>query len=53
MMENLFESSLLMVTLTAFPFAFFLGNNIAKKAPMTEQSLFDKAKMKYTDGEAT
>jgi hypothetical protein len=24
-----------MVTLTAFPFAFFLENNIAKKAPMT------------------
>ena len=53
MMENLFESSLLMVTLTAFSFAFFLENNIAKKAPMTEQSLFDKAKMKYTDGDAT
>ena len=53
MMENLFESSLLMVTLTAFPFEFFLENNIAKKAPMTEQILFDKAKMKYTDGDAT
>ena len=55
MMENLFESSVLMVTLTAsaFPFAFFLANLFAKRVPSIEQRLFDKAKLKYTDGDNT
>ena len=55
MMENLFESSVLMITLTAciFPFALFLANNFAKRVPTIEQRLFDKAKLKYTDGDNT
>lgn len=54
-MENLFESSVFMVTLTAcaFPFVFLLANNFAKRVPAIEQRLFDKAKLKYTDGDNT
>ena len=49
------ETSVIMVTVTAcaFPFALLLANNFAKRVPTIEQRLFDKAKMKYTDGDNT
>lgn len=54
-MENIFENSVVVVTVTAcaFPFVFFLANNFAKRVPTIEQKLFDKAKLKYTDGDNT
>ena len=44
----------MIVTLTAsaFSLAFFWAT-LSKRLPTTEQRLYDKAKMKYTDGDNT
>jgi hypothetical protein len=44
----------MIVTLTASAIAFaFLWAMLPKKIPPAEQRLFDKAKLKYTDGDNT
>ena len=53
-MEYLLEGSVLMVTLTASAISLaFSWTILFKRAPAIEQKLFDKAKLRYTDGDNT
>ena len=53
-MENLFNTTVIVVTLTssAFSFAFFWAI-LSERVPVIERKLFDKSKLKYSDGDNT
>jgi hypothetical protein len=53
-MENLFNTTVIVVALTAsaFSFAFFWAI-LSERAPVIERKLFDKSKLKYSDGDNT
>ena len=53
-MENLFDTAVLVVTLTSAAASLVLfGSLLSGKLDTVEVRLFDKSKMKYTDGDNT
>ena len=54
MMENLFDGSVLVVTLVSVAASLvLLGTILSDKLNTVDIKLFDKSKMKYTDGDNT
>ena len=53
-MDNLFDTAVLVVTLTSAAASLVLfGSLLSGKFDTVEVKLFDKSKMKYTDGDNT
>ena len=54
LMENLFDTAVLIVTLTSAAASILLfGSLLSGKLDTVDVELFDKSKMKYTDGDNT
>ena len=54
MMESLFNTAVLVVTLTSVAASLILfGTLVSGKLDTVDVKLFDKSKMKYTDGDNT